>query len=74
VGSKRADGKIEINPSIHVVMRTFGAETKVEPGKPPQVGQAKKLAGIPFDVQPVPVEVPRRMISSDYGRTANLRP
>jgi hypothetical protein len=54
-------------------MRTFGAETKVEPGKPPQVGQAKKLAGIPFDVQPVPVEVPRRMISSDYGRTAELR-
>jgi hypothetical protein len=73
VGTKRPDGKIEINPAIHTIMRTFGAEAKVEPGKPPQVGQAKKLANIPFDLQPVPVEVPRRMISTDYGRTANLR-
>jgi len=73
VGTRRPDGKIEINPAIHKIMRTFGAETKVEPGKPPQVGQSKKLAGIPFDMQPTPVEVPRRMISSDYGRTANLR-
>ncbi|HTM55810.1 MAG TPA: hypothetical protein VL175_17410 [Pirellulales bacterium] len=73
VGTKRADGKIEINPAIHKIMQTFGPETKTEPGKPPQVGQAKKLANIPFDMQPMPVEVPRRMISSDYGRTANLR-
>lgn len=73
VGNKRPDGKIEINPAIHTVMRTFGAETKLEPGKSPQVGQAKKLAGIPFDTQPMPVEVPRRMISSDYGRTADMR-
>src|SRR5262249_5341884 len=66
------DGKIEINPTIHKIMKVFGAETKVEPGKSPQVGQAKKEAGIPFDVQPVPVEGPRRMISTDYGRTADL--
>jgi hypothetical protein len=73
VGTPRADGKIEINPAIHTIMRTFGAETKVEPGKTAQVGKAKKLVGIPFDVQPVPVEVPRRSISSDYGRTADAR-
>ncbi len=73
VGAKRNDGKIEINPAIHTIMRTFGAEAKMEPGKPPQVGQAKKLVGIPFDVQPMPVEVPRRMISSDYGCTADAR-
>ncbi len=73
VGSRRDDGKIEINPGIHKIMCTFGAETKVEPGKPPQVGKAKDLGGIPFDVQPLPVEVPRRTISSDYGRTATTR-
>ncbi len=73
VGTQREDGKIEINPAVHAVMRTFGAETKVTPGKAPQVGKAKKLAGIPFDVQPVPVEVPKRTVSSDYGRTADLR-
>src|SRR5690606_34878532 len=33
VGSKRPDGKIEINPQIHQIMKQFGAETAVEPGK-----------------------------------------
>jgi len=73
VGSRRADGKIEINPAIHTIMKTFGADTTVEPGKPPEVGKPKKLAGIPFDVQPVPVEVPRRSLSNVYSRTANVR-
>ena len=68
VGLRIPDGKIEINPQIHKIMRAFGAETKIEPGKQPQVGQAKKLGGIPFDVQPLPVEVPRRAISTDYAR------
>jgi hypothetical protein len=69
VGSRRDDGKIEINPSIHKIMRAFGAETKVEPGKMAQVGKPKKLGEIPFDVQSMPVEVPRRAISTDYARS-----
>lgn len=73
VGTRRDDGKIEINPTVHKIMRAFGAETQVEPGKSPKVGQARKLAGIPFDVQPVPVEVPRHMISNDYAGKSNLR-
>jgi hypothetical protein len=75
VGTRRADGKIEINPAVHRIMKIFGAETKIEPGKPPQVGQAKKLGPIPFDMQPMPVVVPRRAISADYARapTAPLR-
>jgi hypothetical protein len=72
VGTRRDDGKIEINPAVHTIMRTFGAETTVTPGKAPEVGKQKKLVGIPFDVQPVPVEVPRRTLSSTYSRTANL--
>ncbi|REK17256.1 MAG: hypothetical protein DWQ37_07245 [Planctomycetota bacterium] len=70
VGSKRPDGKIEINPRIHAIMKTFGPETTIEPGKPPQIGKPKKLAGIPFDIQPVPVEVPRMSISNTYERTS----
>jgi hypothetical protein len=53
---------------MHKIMKSFGAETKVEPGNAAQVGKPKKLGGIPFDVQPIPVEVPRRSISSDYAR------
>ena len=73
VGTKRADGKIEINPGIHAVMRTFGAQKNIEPGQPPELGRQKKLAGIPFDVQPVPVEIPRFEISNAYERTVNIR-
>jgi hypothetical protein len=73
VGTRRRDGKIEINPAVHTIMRTFGVETVVEPGKPPQIGKPKKLNGIPFDVQPMPVEVPRMAISNAYERTAARR-
>ena len=73
VGTKRRDGKIEINPAIHTIMRTFGVETKVEPGQRAEIGKLKKLNGIPFDVQPLPVEVPRMTISGTYDRSANRR-
>lgn len=73
VGTKRPDGKIEINPAIHTIMKTFGAETSIEPGKEAKVGQPKKLGPIPFDVQPVPVEVPRMSISSTYDRAQTPR-
>jgi hypothetical protein len=73
VGTPRQDGKIEINPQVHKIMKTFGVETKLTPGKAPEVGKPKKVAGIPLDVQPMAVEVPRRNISADYGRTAELR-
>jgi hypothetical protein len=72
VGTPRPDGKIEINPAIHTIMKTYGAETSVSAGGA-RVGQAKKLHGISYDVQPLPVEVPRRSISSDYDRTADSR-
>ena len=67
VGTKRDDGKIELNPAVHKIMTTFGVETKIVAGKSPSVGKPKKLGGIPFDMQPMPVEVPRRAISTDYA-------
>jgi hypothetical protein len=71
VGTPRADGKIEINPAMHKIIQTYGAETKVTPGQAqPTVGKPKVRDGIPCDISPVPVEVPRRSIASDYGRTA----
>jgi hypothetical protein len=67
VGTPRPDGKIEINPEVYKIMKTFGA-AQVEAGKStPDVGKPKSVAGIPFDVQPMPVEVPQRMLSSDYA-------
>lgn len=71
VGLPRPDGKIEINPAVHSIIKTYGAETKVLPGQvTPQLSKPKSLAGIPFDMSPVPVEVPRRSLAADYSRTA----
>lgn len=64
-GSPRADGKIEINPQIHKIMTTFQAGQQPLPGK---MGMpVKMIAGIPLDIQPTIVEVPKRSLSSDYA-------
>ena len=66
VGTPLPDGRTELNPQILRIMKTFAAE----PPKPElHTGQnvlntpVKSLAGINFDVQPIPVQVPRRSIS-----------
>lgn len=65
VGSPRTDGKIEINPQIHRIMETFGADRSIGGGQT-QVGQAKNVAGIPLDIQALPIEVPKRSVVVDY--------
>jgi hypothetical protein len=67
VGYPRADGKIEINPEIHKLMDVFGADQK--PLANGETLKPRHLAGIPLDIQPIPVEVPRRSISADYQRS-----
>ncbi|HEX4145735.1 MAG TPA: hypothetical protein VHY91_19675 [Pirellulales bacterium] len=70
IGTPQPNGQIELNPQIHAIMQQYGADKSITPGQAPQVGRAKSEAGIPFDVQPLPVEVPRRSIGADYGGTA----
>ena len=68
VGEPRADGKIEIHPTVHKIMQMYGASRRQLPGVGTLGLQPRTLAGITFDVQPVPVEVPRRSIAADYAR------
>ncbi len=68
VGTPRPDGQIEINPEVHKIMKTFGAQSTVLPGQSMPVTPLKTLVGIPFDIQPVPVEVPKRSFSMTLGR------
>jgi len=68
VGTPRPDGKIEINPEIHGIMKTFGAEQPGAAGRPGWAFERKELVGIKFDIQPIPVEVPKRSIAGDYSR------
>jgi len=68
VGQPREDGKIEINPAIFAIIKKYGAEQKTIPGQPTLGLQPKSLGGIRFDVQPIPVEVPRVSIAARYSR------
>jgi hypothetical protein len=76
VGTPRADGKTEINPKIYAIMKTFGGEPVALPGqpagalKPKKMGPFDNLGEIRFDIQPLPVQVPKRSISAAYSRNA----
>jgi hypothetical protein len=63
VGTPRSDGRIEINPQVHDIMQRFSA--RPAPGTNGAM-VPKTLLGISFDIQAIPVEVPRRSISADY--------
>lgn len=67
VGTPRQDGKIEIDPAVHTIIETYGANKDVtETGV--NVGKAKTLDGMHFDVSPIPVYVPKESIASKYER------
>jgi len=71
VGMPRTDGKIEIDPKIHKIIQTFGAQPLNLTGQVPKDTipmSCKTLAGINFDVQPVPVIVPHKTISAAINR------
>jgi hypothetical protein len=63
VGTPRPDGQIEINPQVHRIMETFK-------GQPPASGgpiASQLVVGIPLDLQPIPVNVPRESIGAAYA-------
>jgi len=85
IGTPRPDGKIEMNPQVHAIMVKYGAiESKLDPagGAAPATGLGSKVVNftqwgkkwtIPYDMQPMPIEIPRRSISSDYQQAAVVR-
>jgi hypothetical protein len=71
VGTRMPDGKTNLDPALHAIMEKYGNEKKVVPGQAtPQIGKPKTEGNIVFDLQPMPVEVPRRSISADYARAS----
>lgn len=68
VGTPRPDGRTEIDPDVHRIMKTFGAEQTTLPGQASPVTPLKTLIGIPFDIQPIPVQVPKRPASFAFRR------
>lgn len=72
VGQPRPDGKTEINPAIHQIMRQYGPIEKTRPGTNVAELYARTLNGIPFDPQPLPVEVPKQSIAAAYNADNSL--
>ena len=69
VGRPRPDGKQEMNPAILRIIQQFSPNQQPlidQSGRSVAGLQPKTLDGIPFDVQPWPVEVPQRSIATDY--------
>jgi hypothetical protein len=71
IGVKQADGTTELNPAVHRLMQEYGPRQQTLPGQAGLGLVPRSLNGISFDIQPVPVEVPRSSIAAAY-RPGNL--
>jgi hypothetical protein len=69
LGTPGLDGSVQLQPDIQRVMHAFKAQSvRGRVRGMEQVNlQPKVLDGIPFDVHPMPIEVPRRSIATDYA-------
>lgn len=72
IGTPRPDGKTEINPRVHQIMKAYGAQRQQLPGGGSLGLVPRSLDGVPFDVQPRPVEVPKRSIAAAYAPSNKL--
>jgi hypothetical protein len=66
VGNETPDGRLNLHPPVYQIMQTYGGQECMLPGQAKSM-RPKDLDGIPFDLQPIPVQVPRRSIGSDYA-------
>jgi hypothetical protein len=67
-------GRTVMNPAAEEVIKTFGMEQAAAP-QPGTAAKVRSKDGIPFDIMPVPIEVPRRSVGARYERrVSGLRP
>ena len=66
IGTNQADGTTELNPAVHRLMQEYGPKQQSLPGQAGLGLVPRALNGIPFDIQPVPVQVPRTSIAAAY--------
>lgn len=71
-GTPRQDGKTEIDPQIHQIMQSFAAKRQQLPGMTSVGLVPRAINGIAFDVQPMPVEVPKTSIATAYAPSNRL--
>jgi hypothetical protein len=67
VGPTRPDGKTELQPEIHRIMKQYGPQRQRLPGQDGYALVPYSLNGIPCDVQPMPVQVPKASVAAAYA-------
>lgn len=72
VGTQLPDGKMELEPRVHQVMKKYSAQQQQLPGQSSIGLVPRQMNGVPFDVQPMPVEVPQRSLASAYAPSNRL--
>ena len=70
IGSQQPDGRMELNPAVHRLMQEYGPKQQPLPGQESVGLMPRSLGGISFDVQPVPVQVPRASVAASYTASA----
>jgi hypothetical protein len=70
LGTRGLDGNMRLQPEVQRIVDAFKPQPiRGRVGRTEQVNlQPKILGGIAFDVHPMPIEVPRRSIATDYAR------
>jgi hypothetical protein len=76
LGTEHTDGTVELNPKVQLTIKAFAPDCLTQPGqvKPKKMGPFLEVGEIPFDIQPLPIPVPKRSIAAAYNRnTLDLR-
>lgn len=71
IGTKMPDGHIELSPAVVQIMEQYGGKKQSLPGQPmaqPTEPKTIRVRGrdIPYDLQPMPVEVPRQSLARQF--------
>lgn len=66
IGVSLPDGTLQLDPRIQQVIVKFAPDVSTG-------GAPKTLLGIPFDVRPIPVYVPKRSLGADYAKGSSSR-
>ena len=67
VGIPQQDGRIEMNPVVLRIMQSYSLQQSPRDGRAMAGRMPRSLGGIPFDIQPAPVAVPKRSVAADYA-------
>ena len=72
IGKPGRDGQTELHPAVLRLMQQYGPQKQQLPGQGAVGLVPRSLEGICFDVQPVPVEVPRSSVAATIAAGKRL--